>query len=70
LIAVVDGRPELVQEVATAPDNVRNYIASEVGKLLATPAFLDALPGYLLPDATSQARITVLLDRLNKLAAG
>lgn len=70
LIAVIDGRPELVQEVAAASDDVQSYIASEVGKLLSTPVFIDALPGYLLPDATSQARITVLLDRLNSLASG
>ena|SRR5689334_9029296 len=68
-IAVIDGRPELVSEVRAASEDVRAYIASEIGKLLGTRAFVDALPGYLLPDQVSQARITILLDRLKELAA-
>lgn len=68
-IAVIDGRPELVSEVRAASEDVRAYIASEIGKLLGTRAFVDALPGYLLPDQVSQAGITILLDRLKELAA-
>ena len=55
LIAVVDGRAELVKEIHAGPDDVRAYLASEIAKLLAISAFLDALPGYLLPD--QQARL-------------
>ena len=69
LIAVVDGRAELVKEIHAAPDDVRNYIASEIAKLLATPAFLDALPGYLLPDQASQGRVSKLLERLKQISA-
>lgn len=57
LMAVVDGRAELVEEIHTAEAEVRTYIAAEVRKLLATHEFLDALPGYLLPDEASQARV-------------
>jgi hypothetical protein len=69
LIAVIDGRPELVHEIQNAPKDVRSYIASEVQKLLDASAFVDALPGYLLPDSASQARVTVLLERLAAIAA-
>jgi hypothetical protein len=69
LIAVVDGRVELVEEVRDGPEDVRAYIASELKKLLAIGAFGDALPGYLLPDAASQARISTLLERLKQIAA-
>jgi hypothetical protein len=69
LIAVVDGRAELVKEIHAGSDDVRNYIASEIAELLGTPTFLDALPGYLLPDQTSQARVSILLERLKKIAA-
>lgn len=68
LIAVVDGRAELVREIHAGADSVRNYIASEIAELLATPAFLDALPGYLLPDQASQARASILLERLKNIA--
>lgn len=69
LIAIVDGRAELIQEIQTAPQNVRSYIASEISALLDTSPFVDALPGYLLPDKASQARLSTLLERLTSIAA-
>jgi hypothetical protein len=68
VIAVVDGRPELLREVAEAPDDVRTYIASAARELLGTRAFIDALPGYLLPDSASQDRAPLLVERLRTLA--
>jgi hypothetical protein len=69
LMAVVDGRTELAEEIHAGPENVCAYISTEISKLLATPAFLDALPGYLLPDQASQGRISILLERLKRIAA-
>ena len=69
LITVVDGRTELIDEVHSAAQDVRSYIAAECGKLLNTPAFVDALAGFLLPDAASQARRPLLLERLQALAS-
>jgi hypothetical protein len=69
LVAVVDGRAELAEEIHSGPEDVCAYIAAEIRRLLATPEFLDALPGYLLPDKTSQARVSILLERLKKMAA-
>jgi hypothetical protein len=67
LIAVIDGRTELVQEIQSAPNDVRAYIAFEMKQLLGTSAFMDALPGYLLPDPASQARITTVLGSLQQI---
>jgi len=69
LIAVVDGRPELVDETATAPRALRSYVAAEVQRLLRNPRFVDALPGHLLPDMASQARLGILIPRFEGLAA-
>lgn len=68
-IVVVDGREELVGEIGAAKTDVRVSIASEVRTLLRTRAFLDALPGYLMPDAASQARHGLLLSRLRAIAS-
>jgi hypothetical protein len=68
VIAVIDGRPELLREVAEAPEDVRTYIATEIGRLLSTRAFVDALPGFLLPDSASQGRVPLLMERLTTLA--
>jgi hypothetical protein len=68
VITVIDGRPEIVREVRDAPPDVRGYVASEMRRLLGTRQFLDALPGFLLPDSASQARQPLLRERLNALA--
>jgi hypothetical protein len=68
VLAVVDGRDGLLEEVRAENLELREYLASEIGALLKAPRFLDALPGHLLPDGASQARIPFLLRRLKELA--
>jgi hypothetical protein len=68
LVAIVDGREELTGELRSASEDVRSYVASEFRRLLDNKTFVDALPGYLLPDAANQARITILLRRLKEMA--
>ena len=67
-VTVVDGRPEIVDEVAAADADVRAGIASEIRSLLDNPDFVEALPGFLLPDAASQARRSILEERLRALS--
>ncbi len=68
LIAVVDGRAELVGEIQTAKGDVRSYLAKETARLLGTRGFVDALPGHLAPDSASQERITTVIARLKEIA--
>ena len=68
LITVVDGRPELLEELQSASEDIRSYIARAIKQMLKAPQFIDALPGYLLPDSASQARIHLLLDRLTHMS--
>jgi hypothetical protein len=67
-MAVIDGRAGIEREVQAAAPPVRRYVAHEFARLLATRAFIDALPGFLLPDSASQARYPLLLDRLKAIA--
>ena len=69
VIAVVDGRQELVDEMLETPQDVRDYIRDDFAKLLGTQDFVDALPGFLLPDEANQARVAVLRERLEALAS-
>jgi hypothetical protein len=68
IIAVVDGRSEIVSEVAAASTDVRHYIASEVRTLLENRDFTEALWGFLLPDVASQERHSLLQRRLVALS--
>lgn len=68
IIAVIDGRPSLLDEVLQVPRDLRDYLAGETRKLLERREFMDALPGYLLPDPASQARLGNLLKILRTIA--
>ena len=68
VVAVVDGRAELLDELAAAAPDMRDYLASTVRGLLGDRRFLEALPGHIPPDMASQARLPILLERLRRLA--
>jgi hypothetical protein len=68
IVAIVDGRPEIVADVDGAGSAVRVYVASDVRSLLDNPDFVDALPGFLLPDAANQARRGLVEERLRALS--
>ena len=68
LITVVDGRPELLDELRLASKDVRSYISGAIGQMLKARQFIDALPGYLLPDSASQARIRQLVAKLTQIS--
>lgn len=69
ILALVDGRRELPEEVATAPETLRSFLAVAFRNLLANPLFLDALPGHLPGDTASQQRLPLLMDRLRRISA-
>ena len=68
IITVVDGRASLVEEARQFPVELRKYLAVNFRKLLALPAFLDALAGHLPGDAASQARLPGLINKFNEVA--
>jgi len=67
-IAVIDGRPSLPQEIQEASPELRAFLGEAVRSLLGASRFLDALPGYLSPDAANQARIVSLSGKLDALS--
>jgi predicted nucleotidyltransferase len=67
LLTVLDGRGAIVEEIAKA-ESIRGYIAEQFRALLDTPAFVDALPGHLLPDPASQARLPVLRQKIETVS--
>jgi len=68
IVNLVDGRPELFDEVMIADGAVRDYIMQEVDDLLADRLFTDQLPCHLNPDLGSQGRLGLIIGRLRKLA--
>jgi hypothetical protein len=68
IIAVVDGRVELVAQLVAAPEDVRTFVAGQTRGLMNDNAFREALPGHLPGDKASQARLPMLEERLDRIA--
>lgn len=70
IILLIDGREELVGDIAAAADDVRGFVANGIGDLLGQPRFVDAVFGFLRADMVSQSRAeSVVLPRLQALTA-
>jgi len=67
IITLIDGRPEIVEEMGNAPDDVKEFLSSQFEAFLNSRSFLDALPGHLLPDSASQLRVPILMDRIRAI---
>jgi len=68
IINVIDGRPEIIDEVTAAADDVREYLRSEFDDLLADESFVDEIPWHFKQDSVSQARVPIVIERLKRLA--
>ena len=57
-----------IQIIEAAGEELKDYLVERCSMLLEERDFLDALPGHLLPDAASQARSALIIDRLKTIA--
>lgn len=67
-VSVVDGRNSIVEELFSAPLDLRAFLAKAAGELLTENRFQDALPGYLLPDEISQQRLPGVLRKFKEIS--
>lgn len=67
MLIVIDGREELVGELRAAPDEVRDFVAQRFTSLLEDDDFRTAVPEHLPPDAASQARAAIILNRMKEI---
>ena len=68
IINLIDGRPELIDEVAQSPGDLRAYLAMQCRTLLDTPAFHDGLQGFILPGSPQGGQVVNVTQRLTRLA--
>lgn len=66
VLNIVDGREELVRELANASAEVRHAVAQAFVGLLARPGFLDVLPGLI----AEPERASIVATRLRAMATG
>lgn len=68
VINIVDGRPEILNEVQSADDDVRLFLREEIEDFLTNTSFLERIPWHLHPDQANQSRAPVIVARLRALA--
>jgi predicted nucleotidyltransferase len=68
VLSVVDGRPEIVAEIAQADPAMRRYVCGAFGRLLDDEGFLNALPGLVM-DGSPATRAPLVLERLRSIVA-
>lgn len=68
IVNVVDGRPELITEIAAAAPELRQYLVAQCRKLLDTPGFTDVLPGMVFPDESLGVLVKLLAQRFKQIA--
>lgn len=68
IVAVLDGRPEVVEEIRQCESTLREHLQGCLAVLLREARFLEALPGHMPGDAASQARVPIIIERLKAIA--
>ena len=61
IVALIDGREELVVEVGAAPADLRDYVSRRLAHHRSDVRFLDGIFGALSPDEASQSRAELLV---------
>lgn len=67
IIAVLDGRPEIVDEIEGSNPEVKSGLSNRFKDLLKQRGFVEAVPGHMPADAASQVRVSVVFSTLNKI---
>ena len=65
VLNIVDGREELTDEMANAPPDLRQAVASAFQKLLSDPDFANVLPGLV----AEPERAVLVMQRLKAMSA-
>lgn len=68
IITVLDGRAELVDEIAAAQPELRSYLKTIFQNWANNRNFEEAIAGHLRSDVASQRRATIIKSRVGQIA--
>ncbi len=67
IISVLDGRPEIVNELLNESDHLKQYLSSEFSSIMIDDKFIQALPGHLNYSNERGSREKIILDQIRKI---
>lgn len=68
IVVVLDGRPELVDEISKCEGEIRNEIAQRFFSLLNNAKFTESVYGHMPPDAVSQRRVSRIFEIMKQIS--
>jgi predicted nucleotidyltransferase len=68
IVAVLDGRSEIIYEVKRADGKLRRHLSTMFSQLLADDNFTAALSGHLPTDGANQARLPLVIERIEAIS--
>jgi len=69
VIALLDGRPEVVDEIRNSPLEVKSFLSKAFATLLEEEEFVESLPGHLEFDSRTPDRVSFFIDRIRTIAS-
>lgn len=69
IITVIDGRPEIIEEIESSGNEVRSFIHGTIKSFTSDTSFENAVLGYLPNDSIGQKRYNLLMDRIKKIGS-
>lgn len=68
IVAVLDGRPEVIDEVQGSSGDLRSHLAERFRALLDDARFVEAVSGHIPDDASGPARVPIVIERIQSIA--
>ncbi len=67
IITIIDGREELIKEISAESQHLKSFLSAEFEYFTTDEAFLESLPGHLLPDEASQSRVSIIERQIREI---
>ncbi|HKY69984.1 MAG TPA: hypothetical protein VJ205_03720 [Gammaproteobacteria bacterium] len=65
IISVIDGRPELIEDIKKSGNQIKSFLAAEFTNLINIKRFREALPGHLYNSPPGSEK--VVIDRIREI---
>lgn len=67
LVAVLEGRPELLEDIAAAGERIQSALADKFRALMSEAKFMESIPGHLPSDSASQQRVPYIIKVMEQI---
>jgi hypothetical protein len=67
IISLINGRAEIINDIATASDNLKEYLSTEFSALINNDRFIQALPGHLEYSVEYEDRKIIVEGRIKAI---